>query len=402
MIERPAPTGTGLHDPILEKLGMEIASGELPTGHVLTLDGIQERFGVSRTVARETMRILESMGLVQSRRRVGITVRPIADWNVFDPKVIWWRLSGPARGAQLRTLTELRIAVEPLAAGAAARAATDVQRSRVVELAATLRRLGEAGELTEFMERDVEFHALLLQASGNEMFGALADVVAAVLRGRTQLGLMPHKPVPEAMDLHEAVAAAVAGGRSAEAETAMRALLVEVRSAMLPGLGPQGRWCRGRGGARCGRTWRCGCAGRAGPPLAAAAIGHAPSHPQPPPTNRINKTTLPQGSDIAAKREPSSRATCAACVEALAAVRCDIPLGHATRTRAHRHTQAFATCCSTSRVTYPEGPSRTAMASSRSKPQQSLVAHALARRCADRVRPNRICAATRRFSWSDQ
>jgi DNA-binding FadR family transcriptional regulator len=214
MIERRNQSGTGLHDPILEKLGMEIAAGELPTGHVLTLDGIQERFGVSRTVAREAMRILESMGLVQSRRRVGITVRPIADWNVFDPKVIWWRLSGPARGAQLRTLTELRIAVEPLAAGAAARAATAAERSHVVEIAATLRRLGEAGELTEFMERDVEFHALLLQASGNEMFGALADVVAAVLRGRTQLGLMPHKPVPEALDLHEKVAAAVAVARA--------------------------------------------------------------------------------------------------------------------------------------------------------------------------------------------
>ena len=51
---------------------------------------------------REAMRILESMGLVESRRRVGITVRPIAEWNVFDPKVIWWRLSGPDRGARRR------------------------------------------------------------------------------------------------------------------------------------------------------------------------------------------------------------------------------------------------------------------------------------------------------------
>nr|BFF24597.1 hypothetical protein GCM10025732_25620 [Glycomyces mayteni] len=229
---------TGLHDPVLDKLGLEIASGELPDGHVLTLDGIQERFGVSRTVAREAMRVLESMGLVRSRRRVGITVRPIADWNVFDPKVIWWRLAGPGRGAQLRTLTELRIAVEPLAAGAAARAATAPQRARVVELAALLRRLGEAAELTEFMERDVEFHELLLRASGNEMFGALADPVAAVLRGRTQLGLMPHRPVPEALDLHDAVAAAVAAGRSQDAETAMRRLLAEVRTAMLPRLPP--------------------------------------------------------------------------------------------------------------------------------------------------------------------
>jgi DNA-binding FadR family transcriptional regulator len=234
MVDKRSQTGAALHDPVLDELGLEIASRELPAGHVLTLDGIQERFSVSRTVARETMRILESMGLVQSRRRVGITVRPIESWNVFDPKVIWWRLAGPGRSAQLRTLTELRIAIEPLAAGAAARAATTAQRSRVVELADTLRRLGEAGELTEFMERDVEFHALLLQASGNEMFSALSDVVAAVLRGRTQLGLMPHKPVPEALDLHEAVAHSIASGRSAQAEQSMRELLVEVRTAVLP------------------------------------------------------------------------------------------------------------------------------------------------------------------------
>jgi len=234
MTEGRKPNGTVLHDPVLEKLGMAIASGELPAGHVLTLEAIQDRFTVSRTVAREAMRILESMGLVNSKRRVGITVRPIAAWNVFDPKVIWWRLSGPGRDAQLRSLTELRVAVEPLAAGAAARAATPVERARISELAAILRRLGEAGELTEFMERDVEFHGLLLRASGNEMFGALADAIAAVLEGRTQLGLMPHQPVPEALDLHEAVARAVAAGRSIEAERAMGQLLAEVREAVLP------------------------------------------------------------------------------------------------------------------------------------------------------------------------
>jgi DNA-binding FadR family transcriptional regulator len=107
-----------LTDSVLDMIGRQITGGELPVGHVLTLDQIQHRFEVSRTVARETMRLLESLGLVTSRRRVGITVQPQSSWNVFDPRVIWWRLSGPHRDAQLRTLTELRIAVEPLAAGA--------------------------------------------------------------------------------------------------------------------------------------------------------------------------------------------------------------------------------------------------------------------------------------------
>ena len=233
MESRTGSNGTALHDPVLDAIGLEIACGELPAGHVLTLEGIQERFKVSRTVAREAMRILESMGMVRSRRRVGITVRPRESWNLFDPRLIWWRLSGPGRDAQLRSLTELRIAVEPLAAAAAARNASAEQRDRAVALAAALRELGEAADLEAFLERDVEFHTLLLRASRNEMFTALSDMVGAVLRGRTRLGLMPRRPAPEALDLHAAVAAAISTGQAEAAEEAMRALLAEVRSAVL-------------------------------------------------------------------------------------------------------------------------------------------------------------------------
>ncbi|GAB3651698.1 FadR/GntR family transcriptional regulator [Streptomyces sparsus] len=230
-----ARNGTdSLHHSVSETIGMEIVCGVLAEGHALTLDGIQERFGVSRTVARETMRFLESKGLVVSRRRVGITVQPASSWHVYDPRVIWWRLAGPGRDAQLRSLTELRIAVEPLAAASAARHASPGQRERLVRLAAEMRAHGEDGRLDPFMDLDVELHALLLRASGNEMFVALTDVVEAVLRGRTQLGLMPHHPVPEALDLHERVAHAVAAGEPAEAEAAMRRLLTEVRDAMPP------------------------------------------------------------------------------------------------------------------------------------------------------------------------
>ncbi|PWV84700.1 DNA-binding transcriptional regulator, FadR family [Prauserella marina] len=223
-----------LHSTVLDTIGLDITCGKLAAGDVLTLEGIQDRFAVSRTVARETMRILESMGLVRSRRRVGITVRTPESWNVFDPRVIWWRLSGSGRDAQLRSLTELRIAIEPLAAAAAARSASGAERARVVEVADGMRGLGEAGRLDEFLEYDIAFHTLLLRSSGNEMFGALADVVAVVLRGRTQLGLMPHQPVPEALALHESVAHAVADGRADIAEEAMRELLAEVRDAMRP------------------------------------------------------------------------------------------------------------------------------------------------------------------------
>lgn len=223
---------TVLHTTVLDTLGRRITSGDAPAGTPLTLESIGTEFGVSRTVAREVMRLLEGLGLVRSKRRVGIVVLGIEDWNVLDPRVIRWRLEGPGRDAQLRTLTELRHAVEPLAAAGAARHATDAERAELVAAAARMRLLGEAGDLEEFLALDVRFHEILLRASGNEMFGALAGVVAAVLSGRTHLGLMPASPVPEALDQHEAVARAVADADPEAAEAAMAAIVGEVRSAL--------------------------------------------------------------------------------------------------------------------------------------------------------------------------
>ncbi|WP_418277802.1 FadR/GntR family transcriptional regulator [Isoptericola jiangsuensis] len=226
--------GPALHESVLDALGLAITSGDVPPGAPLTLDGIGSAHGVSRTVAREVMRMLEGLGMVTSRRRVGIVVLGMDRWNVLDPRVIRWRLRGPGRDDQLRTLTELRHAVEPLAAAGAARHATPQVRGELLDLAVRMRRTGEAGALEDFLDLDVRMHELLLRSSGNEMFGALADVVAEVLAGRTHLGLMPPSPVPEALAQHEAVARAVAAGDDAAAETAMSAIVGEVRRALAP------------------------------------------------------------------------------------------------------------------------------------------------------------------------
>lgn len=221
-----------LHSGVLEAIGAEITGGVLPAGAVLTLEQIQQRFGVSRTVARETMRSLEQLGLLTSRRRVGLVVRPSSDWMVFDPRVIRWRLAGPGRLGQLRSLTELRAAVEPVAAAAAARHASPDEVDALLAVTARMRELGEAGRLEEFLAADVEFHALLLRAGRNEMFAALTGVVAEVLAGRTRHGLMPSRPRAEALDAHDAVAAAVRSRDPEAAERAMTVITSEIRAAL--------------------------------------------------------------------------------------------------------------------------------------------------------------------------
>ena len=74
-----------LHSDVLADLGPRIVGGALPEGATLTLEWLGEEYGVSRTVAREVIQVLVSMGLVESRRRTGIRVRPRQEWDAFDP-----------------------------------------------------------------------------------------------------------------------------------------------------------------------------------------------------------------------------------------------------------------------------------------------------------------------------
>ncbi len=91
---------------------------------------------------------------------------------------------------------------------------------------------GRTGDLEADLTADTIFHRTLLAASNNEMLQAMADVVAEVLAGRTHHGLMPAKPNPQAIDLHDAVARAIRHGDPATAETAMRKIIDEAAAAM--------------------------------------------------------------------------------------------------------------------------------------------------------------------------
>jgi len=139
--------------------------------------------------------------------------------------VIRWRLAGGDRANQLRSLTELRSGVEPVAAGFAARRATPEQCGELTGLAIRLATPARAGDLEEFLEHDVAFHRLVLEASGNDMFARLADVVAEVLAGRTHHHLMPAEPSPVAVRLHAQVAEAVQSGDAGRAEEGMREIV---------------------------------------------------------------------------------------------------------------------------------------------------------------------------------
>ena len=181
---------------------------------------------------REAVRVLESLGMVETRQRVGITVLPESRWSPYNPRVLRWRLDGPDRIAHLRELGELRQAVEPMAARLAAVRATPEQCGELTAAVMGMSATARMANSESYLEHDIRFHTTLLHASGNPMLSSLGSIVVAVLEGRTEHALMPSVANPEAVRLHGDVAAAVQAGDADAAEQSMRSILAETAHAI--------------------------------------------------------------------------------------------------------------------------------------------------------------------------
>lgn len=244
------------------KLGRFIVSSRpgYQPGEVISLEMVsKESAGGSRTLAREVLQVLHNKRLVDLRPRIGATVLADDQWDAFDPDVIAWRLEVEPR-FQMRSLTEIRTAVEPMAASLAAeRASSEVCRS-LVSLGKQLQELGTDETFTQdspagadwrnrYRDVDVKFHTTMLKGSQNEMLYALAGPVKQALEYRIEQdrvstrrqshGVGGNSPFPDrpselALWLHRGLAASIEAGAAQAAESFSRAILLEVRATPLP------------------------------------------------------------------------------------------------------------------------------------------------------------------------
>lgn len=168
------PYASKLDSGVVDVIGAEVTAGVLVSGDTMRLEDIEARFGVSRTVARDAVKELESLGLLVSRRRSGLTVQPSDAWSVYHPKVVAWRMASNRRGAHLRSFTELRLGLEPTTAELAALRRNETQAARLEHLAGVLDATGRAADHSSFLHADIEFHIVILEATANDLFTALS------------------------------------------------------------------------------------------------------------------------------------------------------------------------------------------------------------------------------------
>lgn len=216
-----------MHTRIVHDLGMDIVSGKYRPGERLPLEtSLCAAYDVSRPVLREATRVLVAKGLVVSRQRSGVTVRPRAEWHLLDPDVLYWLIQSRPQAEFVETLMTVRRIFEPAAAALAARHATLEQLNGIAEAYA---RMEAAGTAEELLEPDVTFHRRIAGATGNDLLAYIGNMLSLAVS--ESIKLSSKLPNTHALSLprHKAILTALVNRDPAGARQATLVQLEETR-----------------------------------------------------------------------------------------------------------------------------------------------------------------------------
>lgn len=164
-----------LRERVRETLAAAIVSGELAPGTMVTVPVLAADFEVSATPVREAMLDLEQRGFVQSVANKGFRVTEVSQQD-------------------LQEIIEIRTLLEAPIMAALSTTITPEEMPKWRHLADLISEHADAGNLTEFLEADREFHLGLIGLHGNRRLVALVKE----LRSQTRMvGLAKMTNTPE-------------------------------------------------------------------------------------------------------------------------------------------------------------------------------------------------------------
>src|SRR5687767_14922752 len=216
---------------LVQKLGSSIVRGDLPAGKPLPIEAeLGRKFGASRTVMREAVKILSTKGLIGQRPRVGTFVHPEDKWDLLDAEVLTWILDRHFSHALVREFLEVRIGIEPAAAALAAVNATDADKELLRQKLEKMK--GAVSGHFDPVAADIAFHATILEISHNRFYHQLTPIVETALRFSIRLTNKTKGALAD-YDAHDKVYRAIRNSNSDAAARACRQLITEALSLVI-------------------------------------------------------------------------------------------------------------------------------------------------------------------------
>ncbi|ANY19323.1 Putative L-lactate dehydrogenase operon regulatory protein [Tsuneonella dongtanensis] len=233
----PEQTLGRLTQRVTDEIGEAIVTGNLAQGELLPVEADRvARYGASRSVLREAIKVLNAKGLVTAKPRRGTTVTKQSSWNVFDPDVLRWTLARNFSLELLTQFTEIRIAIEPHASALACDAASEEDIARIGQ---GFERMVEADRGPDDpLAADISFHLAILDASHNIFLARLKALVETALHFSIRYTGSIARDESEKLGIHEQVYRAIEARDARAARHAALKLLTDALDLMNQGAPP--------------------------------------------------------------------------------------------------------------------------------------------------------------------
>ena len=208
-------------------LAAEIVSGRLAAGEQFpSTEAIVNGFGVSRTVARETVQGLAMLGLVRVQHGKRTEVLPEDEWDILSSIVQEALCNEGAAAPLLRDLYEFRLLIEPHAAALMAKNGSDDDLGRLSDLAGEMERIAEEEATPDaVLVADRKFHDLVAHASENRVVHAVSRDIREIISTLWRLSHLGHEEARSVARQHRQIADAVVQRDADAAAETMRAHL---------------------------------------------------------------------------------------------------------------------------------------------------------------------------------
>jgi DNA-binding FadR family transcriptional regulator len=195
-----------LHVSVQESLRSYIEENGLKAGDPLPPESfLAQQLGVGRNSVREAIKALESVGVLETRRGVGVFVKEFSFQPLLDN--LAYGLQGSLRNVE--ELREIRCVLET---GLIGKTIAMIGPEDLEALRATTERMRACAERNEsFAQEDQLFHQLLFRCQNNSMLSALIDIFwTAFYKASNFANLANPTPLKTWKDHHEIVEAIAA------------------------------------------------------------------------------------------------------------------------------------------------------------------------------------------------
>lgn len=196
-----------------------IAANELPSGLVPSEVQICIEFGVSRAVAREALKILSALDMVDIAQGRRVVVRPADEWDYMSPLLVEWLPAGQVH-ALLQELHEARLTFEPTIAAKAAQTLTEAGLERLSDLLDAMAE--HENDPDRYLELDLEFHMEICRATRNRILERFMHSSRWWQSASRRLSNRAPRALPHATQHHRRIYEALAARDPKRASDAMR------------------------------------------------------------------------------------------------------------------------------------------------------------------------------------